>query len=82
MLDDEYQQLKKGVIEKLEEINFFKIKIEDSLEVSFLPQIFKKEMKEIQTEIIKRKEFDLIFQKITNFLNNKFLTREEKRRKE
>jgi hypothetical protein len=52
------------------------------LEVSYLPQIFKKEIKEIQNEIIKRKEFDLIFQKITNFLNNVFLSKEEKRRKE
>lgn len=82
MLDDEYTQLKKGVIEKSEEINFFKNKIDESLEVSYLPQIFKKEIKEIQNEITKRKEFDLIFQKITNFLNNVFLSKEEKRRKE
>jgi hypothetical protein len=82
MLEDESFQMKKGILEKLSEINFFKIKIDDNLEISSLPHIFKNEFKLIKIEIIKRKEFDLIFQKITNFLNNNFFNREEKRRKE
>jgi hypothetical protein len=47
---------------------FLKSNIENSLEISNLPKIFKRELKDIENEIQKRKEFVLVC--------------EEKRRKE
>lgn len=82
MLDDECLKLKKGIIEKLSEINFFKKTLDDNLEIALLPQVFKMELTEIKNEIEKRREFDFVFQTITNFLNNNLLCKEESRRKE
>jgi len=81
-LDDECLKSKKEIIEKLSEIIFLKSTIENNIEVINIPKIFKKEIHEIESEIQKRKEFDFIFLTITNYLNNKLLTMEEKRRKE
>ena len=61
---------------------FYKNKLEENLEITSLPEIFEVEIKEIENEIMKRKEFDMVFLKVTNFLNSKLLVREENRRKE
>jgi hypothetical protein len=82
MFDDDCLKLNKEFIEKISEINLFKTNIENCLEIIYLPKIFKKEINEIENEIQKRRDFDYLFQTVTNFLNNKFLVNEEKRRKE
>jgi len=63
-------------------MNFYKNKTEENLEIALLPQVFITEMKEIKTEIIKRKEFDLVFSRITTFVNDFLLFKEEGRRRE
>lgn len=83
MLEDENNdRLKKELISKLGEINLFKRNLESNLDLCLLPKIFKKEITEVEKEIRTRKEFELFFQTVVNFLNTKFLSREEKRRKE
>jgi hypothetical protein len=63
-------------------LNFLNKNIENNLEISILPKIFKKEICEIENEIRKRNEFDTVFKSILNFLNKKFFIEEEKRRAE
>ncbi len=83
MLDvEESERIFKNLLEKYSEINLFKKHLESNLDISMLPKVFKNEIQEIEAEIKKRKEFELFFQRIINFLNYKFIEREEKRRRE
>lgn len=83
MLDfEDYDKVLKNLLEKNSELKLYKKHLENSLEISLMPKVFQNEIIEIEKEIKKRKEFELFFKRIINFLNGKFLTREEKRRRE
>jgi hypothetical protein len=70
-----------SILEKLSEITFYKTKIEENLEITTIPEVFESEVGEIEKEILKRRQFELTFKKLTEFLNSKLVLKEEKRRK-
>jgi hypothetical protein len=70
-----------SILEKLSEITFYKTKIEENLEITTIPEVFESEVEEIEKEILKRRQFELTFNKLTEFLNSKLVFKEEKRRK-
>jgi hypothetical protein len=82
MLDDQCGRLKKVLLDKLSELNLFNKSIESNLEIAELPKIVQSELSQIQEEIKKRKEFEFVFMRLMNFLNQNFLAEEEKRRNE
>jgi hypothetical protein len=82
LIDKEWEKSTKEVFERFSEINLHKKHLENNMELALLPKIFKEEMGTIEKEIIKRREFEIFFQKIINFVNGKILSKEEQRRKE
>jgi hypothetical protein len=82
LINDNEDKMKKDLINKLGEINLYQKNIDIKLGNCLLPKEIKNNFKDIVNEIKKRRIFDMVYKKIYDFLNTKFLVLEEKRRQE
>lgn len=81
MIEKESDTMRKDLLNKIAEISLYKKNLEHAMSITNIPQLFITDAKEIQNEILKRKNFDFCFAKIMNFIQNTILVKEEERRK-
>jgi hypothetical protein len=82
MLDDDGDKLKKELINKLSEINLYKRHLDDNLANCLLVKDIRNNFKGIMNEVRKRKSFELVYKKVVDFVSNRLIESEERRRTE